>query len=130
MYNRHGWESEKAAAAEESSEELRGSKPSLRNLSDTAGFTLTSRNSFTWAQFAFPLSTGGIALLLAATPHRFIGLDTIGAIFSILALVVFVLWIAAIMYRFVTNSGTLKQSLMHPTEALFVPTFLISGEFE
>ncbi|KAL8742257.1 MAG: hypothetical protein Q9190_005234 [Brigantiaea leucoxantha] len=41
---------------------------------------------FTWAWFTLPMSTGGIALLLALTPHRFAGLTTIGTVFYILDL--------------------------------------------
>jgi hypothetical protein len=83
--------------------------------------------SFTWAQFTLPLSTGGIALVLSATPHRFTGLATIGTIFFILALVIFVACVTAITLRFVLYPGTLKKSLTHPTEALFTPTILLSG---
>jgi tellurite resistance protein TehA-like permease len=85
------------------------------------------QHSFTWAQFTFSLSTGGIALLLASTPHRFTGLDTIGKIFFILALIVFIAAISAITFRFMVYPGTFKQSLVHPTEALFIPTALLTG---
>ena len=85
---------------------------------------------FTWAQFILPLSTGGISLLLASTPHRFPGLDTIGKIFFILDLVIFVAAIVTICARFAWHSGTFKQSLAHPTEALFVPTVLITSAYQ
>ena len=73
-----------------------------------------------------PLSTGGIALVLSGTPHSFNGLDAIGKIFFIFELVIFVVCVAAITARFVLNPGTLKNSLIHPTEALFTPTLLLS----
>jgi len=101
----------------------------LRDRSPTSseGATLRIRlRHFTWAQFAFPLSTGGISLLLAATPHRFPGLDTIGKIFFVFDLVVFVGAIVLISLRFAVHRGTLRESLAHPTEALFLPTMLIS----
>lgn len=82
--------------------------------------------SFTWAQFTLPLSTGGIALVLSATPHRFKGLATIGTIFFLFALVTFIACVTTIILRFTLNSGTLKKSLTHPTEFLFTPTILLS----
>lgn len=87
---------------------------------------IDSTKSFTWAQFTLPLSTGGVALVLSATPHRFDGLNTIGKIFFIFALVIFIISVTAITLRFVLFPGTFKQSLVHPTEALFTPTFLLS----
>lgn len=83
---------------------------------------LTPCHSFTWAWFTFPMSTGGIALLLASTPHRFPGLTTIGKVVFIFDLVIFLALIAAITARFIILPGSLQKSLMHPTEALFVPT--------
>ncbi|KAF2724729.1 hypothetical protein K431DRAFT_291380 [Polychaeton citri CBS 116435] len=58
---------------------------------------------FTWAWFNFPLGTGGIALLLAETPHRFNGLDTIGKIVYIFDLFMFVLLCIGITTRFVMD---------------------------
>ena len=86
------------------------------------------KRSFTWAWFTVPLSTAGIALLLATTPHRFVGLFTIGKIFFILALVTFVAAVGAISFRFSMQPSNLKCSLMHPHEALFLPTAVLSCE--
>lgn len=82
--------------------------------------------SFTWAWFTVPLSTAGIGILLAATPHRFDGLTTIGKIFFILALVTYVAAIAAITTRFVMQPRLIHCSLIHPTESLFFPTSVLS----
>ena len=89
---------------------------------------LINIHSFTFAQFLLPLSTGVIALLLAATPHRFDGLETIGKIFFIFALVMFVLCICSITTRFMLFPGSFRCSIQHPTESLFAPTLLLTGE--
>lgn len=93
-------------------------------------------HSFTWAWFNLPLSTGGIALLLSATPHRFPGLTTIGAIFYLFDLVVFSCVLAGICTRFLLmrdaaggSLRALRKSLGHPTEGLFFPTALLNCEF-
>lgn len=80
----------------------------------------------TWAWFTLTMSTGGLALLLKNTPHRFHGLDAIGKAVFILDLVFFVLLVAAISYRFFMTPVALKLSLLHPTESLFFPCSLLS----
>lgn len=84
--------------------------------------------SFTWAWFTVPLSTAGIGLLLAATPHRFDGLTTIGKMFFIFALVAYVVAIASITTRFMMQPRLIHCSLVHPTEALFFPTAVLSRQ--
>ncbi|KAK7427005.1 hypothetical protein QQZ08_006432 [Neonectria magnoliae] len=81
---------------------------------------------FTWAWFTLIMSTGGIALLLHGTPHRFRGLDVIGKIFFLLTVVLFLLLLAGMAYRFMETHSALKASLIHPTESLFFPCFLLS----
>ncbi|KAF7552413.1 hypothetical protein G7Z17_g4362 [Cylindrodendrum hubeiense] len=81
---------------------------------------------FTWAWYTLIMSTGGIALLLHGTPHQFRGLDVIGKIFFLLTVVLFICLTAGITYRFVATPPALKTSLMHPTESLFFPCFLLS----
>ncbi|KAH7150360.1 voltage-dependent anion channel [Dactylonectria estremocensis] len=81
---------------------------------------------FTWAWFTLIMSTGGIALLLHGAPHRFPGLDIIGKIFFLLTVVLFIGLVAGIAYRFYSTPPALKASLMHPTESLFFPCFLLS----
>jgi C4-dicarboxylate transporter/malic acid transport protein len=72
------------------------------------------------------MSTGGIALLLSQTPHRFHGLQAIGDIVFILNLVLFLLFCSALVARFTMFPQTMKSCLTHPTESLFIPTFWIS----
>ncbi|KAI5364605.1 Putative transporter protein SLAC1/Mae1/ Ssu1/TehA [Septoria linicola] len=81
---------------------------------------------FTWAWFTFPMSTGGIALLLHATPHQFTGLATLGKIVYIFDIWIFLMLCAGISARFVMFPGTLIESLMHPTESLFFATFFLA----
>jgi C4-dicarboxylate transporter/malic acid transport protein len=80
----------------------------------------------TWAWFTTTMSTGGIALVLAYTPHRFRGLTTIGEIVFLLDLVFFCAISSGITARFVMFPKALVASLQHPTESLFFPTFWIS----
>ncbi|KAI1806044.1 voltage-dependent anion channel [Daldinia bambusicola] len=83
---------------------------------------------FTWANYTFPMSTGGLALLLAEQTQgfTFTGLQTIGKVVYIFDLVVFTLVTTAIVYRFIKFPGTLKASVSHPTEALFLGTSTLS----
>lgn len=72
------------------------------------------------------MSTGGLALLLGSTPHQFTGLNTIGKVVFIWDLTVYLAVVAGLSYRFITRPGSLKQSLLHPTESLFFGTFLLA----
>jgi C4-dicarboxylate transporter/malic acid transport protein len=81
---------------------------------------------FTWAWFTFPMSTGGIAVLLSETPHRFQGLDTIGLIVFIFDLLLFSGLFTTMIARFVLCKGTFIRSIRHPTESLFIPTFFLA----
>jgi tellurite resistance protein TehA-like permease len=72
------------------------------------------------------MSTGGIALLLGATPNRFDGLTTIGKVVYIFDLVIFVGIVAAITIRFTMTPGSFFKAISHPTEMLFIPTAFIA----
>ncbi|KAI2625742.1 voltage-dependent anion channel [Hypoxylon sp. NC1633] len=87
---------------------------------------LSRLEHFTWANYTLPMSTGGLALLLAEQAFVFPGLQTIGKVVYIFDLILFTLVTAAIIYRFVTFPGTLKASITHPTEALFLGTSTLS----
>ncbi|KIY03476.1 uncharacterized protein Z520_00167 [Fonsecaea multimorphosa CBS 102226] len=82
----------------------------------------------TWAWFTFPMATGGMAMLLSPKnqPHTFNGLETIGEIVYICDLFIFTVIVTAITYRFIRWPGTLKASLVHPTESLFFGTSFLS----
>ncbi|KAI1345060.1 voltage-dependent anion channel-domain-containing protein [Xylariaceae sp. FL0016] len=83
---------------------------------------------FTWANFTFPMATGGLALLLAEQTQGFTfrGLQTIGKVVYVFNLALFCLVVACITYRFVTYPGTLRKSISHPTEGLFLGTSTLS----
>lgn len=83
--------------------------------------------NLTWAWFTLTLSTGGIALVLDCTPHRFPGLDIIGRVFYILDLFFFISIVAGITARFVMMPSAIKTSLTRPTESLFFSNFLLSA---
>lgn len=112
-----------------STNSLEGQRGTLRTTNYTLHGDLSLRDRihhFTLAWFTCTMSTGGIALLLSQTPHKFRGLTTIGHIIQILDIVLFVLFSAIICVRFVTFPKTLAKCLSHPTESLFLPTFFIS----
>ncbi|RMZ12895.1 hypothetical protein D0862_02515 [Hortaea werneckii] len=81
---------------------------------------------FTWPWFACTMSTGAIAVVLAQTPNRFTGLQTIGKIFYILDIVLFVCFTALITLRFILVPSKLPASLHHPVEGLFFGAFWVS----
>jgi tellurite resistance protein TehA-like permease len=76
------------------------------------------------------LSTAGISLLLAGTPNRFTGLTTIGKIFFILSIALYLIALALIAVRFITHPKSLRCSLMHPLESLFFPTVLLTCQYQ
>ncbi|RWA05471.1 hypothetical protein EKO27_g9635 [Xylaria grammica] len=90
--------------------------------------SLARLKHFTWANFTLPMSTGGLALLLAEQTQGFTfrGLQTIGKFVYVLDLVIFTLVASAITYRFAAFPGTLKKSIVHPTEGLFLGTSTLS----
>lgn len=59
-------------------------------------------------------------------PFRFRGLDTIGDIFFLFNIVLFVLNVSLISLRFYTFPGTFQASYMHPSERLFLPAAVVS----
>ncbi|KAI9719787.1 MAG: hypothetical protein M1812_003275 [Candelaria pacifica] len=81
---------------------------------------------FTWAFFTMTMATGGIANVISAVPYRFRGLYTIGCIFMILNIVLFMFNVLIISLRFYLYPYTFRSSFLHPTESLFVPTSLVS----
>ena len=61
-----------------------------------------------------------------AVPYRFPGLYTIGCIFFILNIVLFIFNVVMMSLRFYFHPSTFKHSLLHPTESLFIPASVIS----
>lgn len=72
------------------------------------------------------MSTGALAVVLHNTPNRFTGLDTIGVIFFILQLVLFVLFTIAMCLRAFWFPRRFLASLHHPVEGLFFGSYWVS----
>ncbi|KAI5238226.1 malic acid transporter [Aureobasidium subglaciale] len=81
---------------------------------------------FTWPWFACTMSTGAVAVVLSNTPNQFTGLQTIGKIFFILALVLFVIFTIIITIRFILVPQKFLASLHHPVESLFFGSYWVS----
>ncbi|OJJ30884.1 hypothetical protein ASPWEDRAFT_119067 [Aspergillus wentii DTO 134E9] len=79
-----------------------------------------------WGWYASSMSTGGIALLLHQTPHQFTGLQTIGKIFFIFNLVLFLSICTAMVIRFTSDPSSLKASLQDPNESHFLATAILA----
>lgn len=72
------------------------------------------------------MSTSGISLVMALTPHRFEGLNYIGLVLFIFDVLLFVLITVSLIFRFTIHRHTFRKALTHPTEALFISTFFLS----
>ncbi|KAL8887094.1 MAG: hypothetical protein Q9215_005299 [Flavoplaca cf. flavocitrina] len=81
---------------------------------------------YTWTFFTVTMATGGIANVLYTVPLRFRGLDTIGVVFFLLNMFLFLINISMISLRFYTFPETFRASYMHPTERLFLPASVVS----
>ncbi|KAF2732386.1 hypothetical protein EJ04DRAFT_338831 [Polyplosphaeria fusca] len=81
---------------------------------------------FTWPWFAATMSTGALAVVLGQTPNQFTGLKTIGKIFFILDIVLFLVFNAVIATRFILVPKKLPASLHHPVEGLFFGAYWVS----
>ncbi|PWN50824.1 hypothetical protein IE53DRAFT_77638 [Violaceomyces palustris] len=81
---------------------------------------------FTWAWYTLPMSTGGLSLLLSVTPNRFPGLTTIGVVLYICNIVIFLSISSIMIWRYSSCNVTFKDTLMHPLESLFIPTFFLA----
>jgi C4-dicarboxylate transporter/malic acid transport protein len=81
---------------------------------------------FTWTFFTSTMATGGLANVLYNVPFRFKGLDTIGTVFFLFNLVLFVVNCTCMFLRFALFPTTFRLSFLHPTESLFVPAAVVS----
>ncbi|KAK4893469.1 hypothetical protein LTR27_008151 [Elasticomyces elasticus] len=83
---------------------------------------------FTWTWFTMTMATGGVANVIyqVPEPYRFKGLYTIGCVFFILNLVLFLFNLVMISCRFWYYPDTFRASITHPTESLFTPAWVIS----
>ncbi|CAK1362019.1 unnamed protein product [Cercospora beticola] len=81
---------------------------------------------FTWPWFSATMSTGAIAVVIANTPNRFTGLQTIGKIFFIVDLFMFVVFNIAMGLRAFWFPRRFFASLHHPVEGLFFGSYWVS----
>jgi C4-dicarboxylate transporter/malic acid transport protein len=81
---------------------------------------------FSWANFTCTQSTGGVAILLSETPHKFRGLQTVGVVVFMLNLVLFLLFTTAMICRFVQRPSSLRKSVTRPPEAYFTGSLWLS----
>lgn len=72
------------------------------------------------------MATGGVANVLYHVPYRFDGLYTIGCMFFLFNIALFLMNVVLICCRFRYYPSTFMASITHPTESLFVPAWLIS----
>ncbi|KAF2636292.1 C4-dicarboxylate transporter/malic acid transport protein [Massarina eburnea CBS 473.64] len=72
------------------------------------------------------MSTGALATLLGQQPHTLPGFKTTGKILFILNLILFLIFVLCITYRFIKHPGSLSRSLHHPHESFFFGTFWVS----
>ncbi|KAF5669307.1 C4-dicarboxylate transporter [Fusarium denticulatum] len=80
----------------------------------------------TWSWFPCTMSTGGLANLLNEQPYTFTGLETIGKIFFILNIILFLTFTALITARFAMKPRAFSTSLHHPSESFFFGAFWVS----
>ncbi|CAI6241662.1 unnamed protein product [Periconia digitata] len=81
---------------------------------------------FTWAWFTATMSTGGLSILIAETPHKFRGLHEIGLAIFILDLILFLTFSTCMTLRSIIDPPRFKQSLHHPAESFFFGGFFLS----
>ncbi|KAH6614889.1 C4-dicarboxylate transporter/malic acid transport protein-like protein [Boeremia exigua] len=80
----------------------------------------------TWAWFLSTMSTGGLSIALAETPHRFRGLHTIGLVVFFFETCLFALLCTATLARATFHFQHFKKSFTHPSESFFLGSFLLS----
>lgn len=72
------------------------------------------------------MSTGALSAVLGQTPNRFPGLTTIGKIFFIIDIVLFVVLNICMAVRFTMAPSKVVRSLWHPVEGLFFGSYFVS----
>jgi C4-dicarboxylate transporter/malic acid transport protein len=72
------------------------------------------------------MSTGGLALALALTPHQFRGLYTIGLILFLFNIALFILLCCCMAARIILHPRHVSNVLRHPGETYFVGSWYLS----
>lgn len=81
---------------------------------------------FTFAWFLCTMSTGGLAIALAETPHRFNGLTEIGLVVFFLNIALFLLLCSLTLARYLLHPQHFKAAFTHPAESFFLGSFFLS----
>lgn len=81
---------------------------------------------FTWAWYTWPMSTGGLALLIGSQLKTFPGLESIGFGVYFINLVLFSAVTIGLALRFWFHKGDFLRSITHPREGFFVPTAFLA----
>lgn len=66
------------------------------------------------------MGTGIISILLHTAPHQFPGLKIIATVFYVLNIVLFALFAAISILRYILHPWTFPRMLRHPTQSLFL----------
>lgn len=81
---------------------------------------------FTWTFFTITMATGGLSSVLYHVPFEFTGQYALGCILFLLNIALFLINIACISLRFYFHPHTFRNSILHPTESLFLPAATVS----
>ncbi|PBP16580.1 C4-dicarboxylate transporter/malic acid transporter [Diplocarpon rosae] len=81
---------------------------------------------FTFAWYAWTMSTGGVAFVLSVIPNRFSGLTGLGTFLFVLNIFFFTGVTATMITRFIVHPGTLTNAFTNPHEGFFIATFFLS----
>lgn len=81
---------------------------------------------FTFAWYAFTMSTGGVAFTMSVLPNRFAGLTGLGTAIFVANLFLFTGVTITITARFIMHPGTFTHAFTNPHEGFFFATFWLS----
>lgn len=81
---------------------------------------------FTFAWFLCTMSTGGLSIALALTPHKFHGLHTIGLIVFFFNIGLFLTFLSCMIARACLYPQHFTRALTNPAESFFIGSFYLS----
>ncbi|KAF2757790.1 hypothetical protein EJ05DRAFT_511555 [Pseudovirgaria hyperparasitica] len=103
-----------------------GHSPPPKRIAQKRSLLRNRIGNFKWNWFACTMSTGGLAIAISESPKVFSGMKTIGKIFMILDIVLFITFTCCISTRFILEPKAFKRSLSDPTEAWFFGCWFLS----
>ncbi|KAH6666733.1 voltage-dependent anion channel [Halenospora varia] len=81
---------------------------------------------FTFAWFAWTMSTGGVAFVLSVVPNRVESLIALGTAMFVINIIIYLTLTTIMITRFIVHPGTLWHALSNPHEGFFFATFWLS----